>query len=129
MKSKMRLFLIVLATVLGGLSLVLYTTLSEEIILKGISYCTSSLSKLAYGSFTFFISAFLAGFLASLVVVRDNSWPHFLISAAIFGKMLFLLFFGYWAISFWSVTGLHVSLIAGLWAGFFGAAKFPLAPM
>nr|WP_299339937.1 hypothetical protein [Allomuricauda sp.] len=129
MKSRMRVFLIVLATTVGGLSLVLYTTLSEEVILKGISYCASSISKLTYSGITFFVSAFLAGFLASLIVVRDNGWPHFFITTMIVGKMLFLLFFGYWAASFWAVTGLHFSLVAGLWAGFYGAAKFPLAPM
>ncbi|WP_420601970.1 hypothetical protein [Flagellimonas sp.] len=129
MNSRIRALLTILATVIGGLSLVLYTTLSQDIIFDGLSYCTSSSSDLAFGGLATFASAVLAGFIASLIVVRDNHWPHFFISLFIVGKMSFAVLCGQWSGPIWFETGMNLSLLAGLWIGCYGAVKFPLAPV
>lgn len=129
MKLRTRIFLTVLATVIGGLSLQLYTTLSKDVLFNGIQFCTSSNSDLALGTMALFISATFSGFLASLIVVRDNFWPHFFISLFIVGKLSVVALCGQWGGPFWFEAGLHLSLLAGLWLGWYGAVKFPLAPV
>ncbi|WP_136465680.1 hypothetical protein [Flagellimonas onchidii] len=129
MSSRTRVLLTVTATIIGGLSLILYTTLSQEILLDGLSFCTSTNTELMIGGLATFVSAVVAGFLASLIVVRDNYWPHFAISLFILGKMSFAVLCGQWSGPFWFESGLHLSLLAGLWLGYYGANKFPLAPV
>nr|WP_298790072.1 hypothetical protein [uncultured Allomuricauda sp.] len=129
MSSRTRILLTVTATIIGGLSLLLYTTISQEILLNELSFCTSSNIELAFGGLATFLSAIVAGFLASLIVVRDNCWPHFAISLFIVAKMSFAVLCGQWSGPFWFESGLHVSLLAGLWLGYYGANKFPLAPV
>ncbi|MEX0313001.1 MAG: hypothetical protein AB3N18_02410 [Allomuricauda sp.] len=129
MSSRTRVLLTVTATIIGGLSLILYTTLSQEILLDGLSFCTSTNSELMIGGLATFVSAVVAGFLASLIVVRDNYWPHMAISIFIVGKMCFAVLCGQWSGPFWFESGLHLSLLAGVWLGYHGANKFPLAPV
>ncbi|MEZ4811857.1 MAG: hypothetical protein R2819_15985 [Allomuricauda sp.] len=129
MKSRTRILLTVLATVIGGLSLVLYTTLSRDIIFRGLSFCTSSNTDLIFGSLATFTSSTVAGFIAALIVVRDNYWPHFLISLFIIGKMFFAVVCDQWSGPMLFESGLQLSLLAGLWLGRYGANKFPLAPV
>lgn len=127
MNSQRRVFLTLLATVIGGLSLILYTTISQDILFENLSFCTSSNQELLLGGLSLFTSAILAGFIATLIVVKDNFLPHFLISLFIIGKMS-ITACGYWHGPHWFETGLHLTLIGGLWFGRFGAIKFPLAP-
>lgn len=129
MKPRTRIFLTVLATVIGGLSLILYTTLSQEVLFNGISLCTSSNEELIMGTLAMFASSVLSGFIASLVVVRDNSWPHFLLSGFIVIKLSLVALCGQWGGPMWFESGLHLSLVGGLWLGCYGANKFPLAPI
>ena len=129
MKSRTRILLTVLATVIGTLSLVLYTTLSQKVIFKGLSFCTSTNSELAIGGMATFGSAVVSGFIASLIVVRDNYWPHLLISLFILAKMSVLALCGHWSGPMWFESGLHLSLLGGVWLGSYGANKFPLAPI
>lgn len=129
MKSRTRILLTVLATVIGGLSLVLYNTLSRDIIFKGLSFCTSSNTELLFGSLATFASAAVAGFIASLIVVRDNYWPHFFISLFIVVKMSFVVLCDIWSGPMLFESGLQLALLVGLWIGYYGAHKFPLAPV
>nr|WP_298999004.1 hypothetical protein [uncultured Allomuricauda sp.] len=129
MSSKNRVLLTATATLIGALSLILYTTLSRDVLFDNVSYCTSSSGTLLLSGMAVLLSSVVSGFLSSLIVVRDNNWPHVLISFLIVGKMGFLVLCGEWSGPFWFETGQHLSLIAGLWLGSLGAAKFPLAPM
>ncbi|MDC6364850.1 MULTISPECIES: hypothetical protein [Flavobacteriaceae] len=129
MKSKTRILLTVIATVVGGLSLILYTTLSQDIILGGLSFCTSTNMELLFGTLATFASAVIAGFIASLIVVRDNHWPHFFISLFILGKMSLVVVCDQWTGPVLFESGLQFSLLGGLWVGHFSANKFPLAPV
>ncbi|MEO9513652.1 MAG: hypothetical protein ABJN84_14855 [Flavobacteriaceae bacterium] len=128
MNFQTRVFLTVLATIVGGLSLMLYTTISQDILFDSLSFCTSSSQDLILGGISLFTSAILAGFIATLIVVKDNFLPHFFISLFIVGKMSFAAACGQWHGPLWFETGLNLSLIAGLWFGRYGAIKFPLAP-
>ncbi|WP_422351737.1 hypothetical protein [Flagellimonas sp.] len=129
MNSRTRVFLTVLSTVVGGFSLILYTTISHNILFKGLSFCTSSIQELFFGSTAFFLSAVIAGFISTLIVVKDNFLPLFLISLFIIGEFLVLTSSGHWHGPVWFETGLYLSHIGGLWIGCYGAVKFPLAPM
>ncbi|MDC6363198.1 MULTISPECIES: hypothetical protein [Flavobacteriaceae] len=129
MKTRTRLFLTVLATVIGGLCLSLYTTLSQDILFDGMSFCSSSTLDLTLGTLAMFTSAVLTGFISSLIVVRDNLWPHFIISLFIVGKLSMVALCGQWGGPLWFESGVHLSLLGGLWLGCYGAIKFPLAPV
>ncbi len=129
MKPRTRILLSVLATLVGGLSLVLYNTLSRDIIFNGLSFCSSTDIELFMAGLSTFASATIAGFIASLIVVRDNIWPHFLISLFIIAKMAFILVHFHPNGPIWFETALQLSLLGGLWFGRFGANKFPLAPI
>ncbi|MEM9001513.1 MAG: hypothetical protein AAGB24_14720 [Bacteroidota bacterium] len=129
MTAQTRLFLTVISTVVGALSLMLYTTLAQDVLLEGVGFCTSSNLDLVFSGLATFVAATISGFLASLIVVKDNFWPHVLISSFVAGKLFFMTFCGFWNGSFWFETGLHLSSIAGLWLGSYGAIKFPLAPV
>ncbi|MER3373196.1 MAG: hypothetical protein RIM83_01005 [Allomuricauda sp.] len=129
MKSRSRIFLTVLATVIGGLCLQLYATLSKDVLFNGIEFCTSSNFDLVLGTVAMLISAIFSGFIASLIVVRDNNWPHFLISLFVIGKLSVVALCAQWGGPLWFEAGLHLSLLAGLWLGWYGANKFPLAPI
>lgn len=129
MKLRTRIFLTALATVIGGLCLQLYTTLSKDVLFNGIQFCTSSNSDLVLGTMALFISAAFSGFIASLIVVRDNFWPHFFISLFIMGKLSMAALCAQWGGPLWFEVGLHFSLLTGLWLGWYGAEKFPLAPV
>jgi hypothetical protein len=128
MNSRTRVFLTVMATIIGGLSLMLYTTISKDILFDNLSFCTSSSQELVLGSMSLFTSAILAGFISTLIVVKDNFLPHFFISLFIVAKMSFAGICDPWHGPLWFETGLNLSLIGGIWLGRYGAVKFPLAP-
>jgi len=129
MKLRTRVFLTALATVIGGLCLLLYATLSKDVLFNGIQFCTSSNTELVMGTMAMFASAVFSGFIASLIVVRDNFLPHFFISLFIIGKLSVVALCGQWGGPLWFEAGLHFSLLAGLWLGCYCANKFPLAPI
>ncbi|MBO0323062.1 hypothetical protein J0X14_12210 [Muricauda sp. CAU 1633] len=129
MKLRTRIFLTALATAIGGLCLQLYVTLSKDVLFSGIQFCTSSTTDLVLGTMAMFASAVFSGFIASLIVVRDNFWPHFFITLFIIGKLSVVALCGQWGGPLWFEAGLHFSLLAGLWLGWYGAVKFPLAPV
>ncbi|MFD2098460.1 hypothetical protein [Flagellimonas iocasae] len=129
MQSRTRIFLTVLATAIGGCCLQLYVTLSKDVLFNGIQFCTSSNQDLVLGTVAMFLSATFAGFISSLIVVRDNFWPHFFISLFIIGKLSVAALCAPWGGPLWFEIGLHSSLLAGLWLGWYSAEKFPLAPV
>ncbi|WP_222984315.1 hypothetical protein [Flagellimonas meishanensis] len=129
MTSRTRILLSVLATLVGGLALILYNTLSRDIIFNGLNLCSSSDVELFMAGLSTFASASIAGFIASLIVIRDNVWPHFLISLFIVAKMSFILVHLPSNGPIWFESALQLSLLVGLWFGRYCAHKFPLAPV
>nr|WP_299385512.1 hypothetical protein [Allomuricauda sp.] len=129
MNLRTRVLLTVLSTIVGGASLILYTTISQDILFKGLSFCSSSVQELVFGSSAFFFSAVVAGFIATLIVVKDNFLPLFFMSLYVLGKLFVFTTCGQWHGPLWFETGLNLSHLGGLWLGWYGAVKFPLAPM
>jgi hypothetical protein len=129
MSSKNKALLCGLATVFGALTLLLFTTITRDIIFKGLSLCSSSGPELFFGSLTMFTAAVTAGFITSLIVIRKSYLPHILISLAVVAKMSVIANCSFLTSSFLFESSINTSLILGLWLGNYSALKFPLAPV
>ncbi len=129
MSSKNKRLLCALATVFGGFSLLLFTTITKDILFKNLSLCSSTGLELLFGSFTMFTAAVTAGFITSLIVVRKTHLPHILLSLGVLAKMSIMANCSYLTGAFLFELGVNSSLILGLWLGNYSALKFPLAPV
>ncbi|MDT0607756.1 hypothetical protein [Croceitalea rosinachiae] len=129
MTARNRMLLTLAATVIGGFSLAVFSKISKDILFDGLSLCSSTSLDITLGSLLLFTSSLLAGFIASIIVVRDNYLPHIFISTAILAKMSFIAVCGQAVSQVWLDTGLSITLILGLWLGYYAALKFPLAPI
>lgn len=129
MNLRTRVMLTVLSTAVGGFSLILYSTISKDILFKGLSFCSSSTQELVLGTSAFFLSAVVAGFISTLIVVKDNFVPLFFLSFYVICKLFVFTTCGQWHGPIWFETSLNVSHLGGLWLGWYGAVKFPLAPV
>ena len=123
------LLLTAAATVIGCSSLDLFTKISQDIILDGLRYCSLGPYDLFLGPMLLFTSAVLAGFMASLVVVRQNRLPHIAMALYVLGKIMFFVSCDTFSAPFWFSLGLNGCLFLGIWLGNYTAHKFPLAPM
>jgi len=129
MNRSNRLLLTVAATVIGCSSLILFTKISKDIILNGLRYCSLQPQDFFLGPFLLFTSAVLAGFMASIVVIRKNKFPHMAMSIYVLGKIVFFVSCDTFSAPFWFDVGLNTALFSGIWFGNHTAQKFPLAPM
>ena len=129
MSSKNKALLCAIATVFGALSLLLFTTITRDILFRGLSLCSSTGIELLFGSLTMFTSAVTAGFITSLIVIRKSYLPHILISLAVVAKMSMIANCSFLTGSFLFESGINASLVFGLWLGNYSALKFPLAPV
>lgn len=128
MNKRLYTTLILVSSVLGVLILLLYTTLTKSILFKGFSLCTSTNLELLLLESSLFTSAWVTGFIASIMVMRRSILPHVFVSLFLLGKFLFFencssiqsyLVFEYSS---------NLTLLAGLWIGHYSAVKFPLMP-
>ena len=129
MTYRTKSLLTVMATLVGALSLLLFTTLAKDIFFGNVTFCTSSVSALALKTAAIFSAGIIAGFMSSLIVVRDNLLPHLVISGLVLVKMCYVVSCGQTGNPMWFDTLMDFSLIPGLWLGCYGALKFPLAPV
>lgn len=129
MAYRTKLLLTVTATILGALSLLLFATLAKDVFFANVSFCGSSTVDLTLKTVAVFSAGVIAGFMAALIVVRNNLLPHLAISAFVIVKMFFLAGCAQTGNPVWFDTLLDFSLIPGLWLGCYGALKFPLAPI
>ncbi|NKI32481.1 hypothetical protein [Croceivirga thetidis] len=129
MSRRLYTTLISAATVMGVLILVLYTTLTKSVFFKGFSLCTASNTELVLLESSLFASAWVSGFIVSLMVVRKSILPHIFVSLFILAKfMIFENCEGFQGILSFE-SGSNAMLLAGLWAGHLSAVRFPLMPM
>lgn len=117
-----------MAIIFSVFSFVLFTKISRDILFEGLNFCSSSIQQLLFGSLTLTASAMITGFMASLLVMRRNHLPHFIISAVIVVHLVTSTSCTFWTAPFFFETGIHASMLAGLWLGNHGARKFPLVP-
>jgi len=129
MSHRNRMWLTFAATLIGGFSLAVFSKITRDILFDGLSICSSTSLDITLGSLSLMMSSLLAGFMASIIVIRDNYLPHIFISFFILIKMSFVLTYSQWANQIWFDVGLSMALIAGLWLGHYAALKFPLAPV
>lgn len=129
MKPKTQLGLIILSTLTGILTLLLFTTLVQDVFFKNINYCISGLGDLTVKTFALFSAGAIVGFKASLIVIRSNFWPHMVMTLAVFAQFFFIVGCPMSANPFWFDLLQNALLVFGLWLGSYGALKFPLAPV
>lgn len=129
MARRTKILITFIASMVGILSLWLYTTLVQEVLIDGLSYCASSRSELLLGTLGIFGAGLVGGFMASLIVVRSNFLPHILMSTFVVGKLFFVVLCDAMSGPLWYETGLGIALMMGLWSGCLAAHKFPLAPV
>ncbi len=127
MKNK-TIFRIILATVVGELALILFTTFAQEILFDGIRYSTSSNFDIYVGGFATFIAAVLAGIITTLINRRWNYIPQTIISILIFIETSFLIFSGKTDDPIWADALAGLSLILGIWLGYLMVKRFFLKP-
>jgi len=129
MTVRNRNLLTITATVIGGFSLVVFSKISRDIIFDGLNLCSTTAFNMTFGSLALFTSSLLAGFMASIIVIRNNYLPHIFLSVFILAKMSFMAVCEQWVSQIWFEVGLSAALITGLWLGHYAALKFPLAPV
>ena len=128
MKPIFRLRLTLFATLIGLSTLVLYTTLVEDILFKGVAFCNASGLQLAFKTIGMMSAGLVTGFLTSLLVVQDNYYPNVVLSMAVIIKVFLISACEPMASPFWYDAVLGSSLLSGLWAGYYAGVKFPLSP-
>ena len=128
MKPKLRLGLTIFATLIGLSTLLLYTTLVQDVLFKGVTFCTATGLQLTLKTMGIWSAGLVTGFLTSLLVLQDNYYPNIVLSGAVILKIFALVGCASFGSPFWYDTILNMSLLLGLWMGYYGGVKFPLSP-
>jgi len=110
---------IILAALTGELALALFTTVAQEVLFGGIDFYTSSPFDILFGGFATFMAAILAGSVASMIIKNNNYWPHVLISLLVVAEMGYLISTGRTSGPFWFSIASGLSLIVGVWFGYY----------
>lgn len=128
MSPKLRLGLTIFATLIGLSTLVLYTTLVQDVIFKQVTFCQATGLQLTLKTMGIWSAGLITGFLTSLLVLQDNYYPNVVLSTAVLLKIFVFVGCDSMANPFWFDTILSFSLISGLWIGYYAGVKFPLSP-
>lgn len=123
MSTKSSYKYIILASVLGEIAFILLTTISQEVLYDGISFATSSNLDIIFGGFATFIAAVIAGIIAAAIVKASTYIPHTIISILILVEMAYLMNSGKLANPIWFDILSGLSLIMGIWLGYFIVKK------
>jgi len=116
--------MIILAVVLGEITLILLTTVAQEIMFDGIDYYSSPLSYIFFGGLATFLAAVLAGMAAAVLVKGTSRAPHLIISLIILLETIYLLASGILNGPLWFDLLSAIALIVGVWAGHYAARSF-----
>ena len=128
MKPKLRIGLSIFATLIGLSTLLLYTTLVQDVIFKEIAFCNATGIQLTFKTMGIWSAGIVTGFLTSLLVLQDNYYPNLVLSAVVLLKIFVFAGCDSMANPFWYDAVLSFSLLSGLWMGYYGGVKFPLSP-
>lgn len=118
MKNGILILRIIGGTIIGEISLIVLTTIAQEVLYDGISYIESPMSDIIFGGLATFVAAILAGMIAGLVGGKRNFWPPLLISFIIMIEMTYLISQGITKDPIWFDCLAGFSLIVGIWLGF-----------
>lgn len=128
MNSRTRWGLTIFAMVFGLFIMTLYTTLVEDVFFKNVAFCSATgLQLLAKGT-ALTSAGLITGFLASLLVLQDNHYPNIFLSVIVPINSFFFVGCAASMEPFWYGFISDLSLIVGLWLGYFLAIRFPLRP-
>lgn len=112
-----RVLKIILAVLLGEITLILLTTVAQEVLFDGIDYHTSETIEIFLGGIATFLSAVVAGMVASWVVDGLSSIPPLVISLIILLETTYLIMKEVLTGPFWFDFLSAVFLVVGIWAG------------
>ncbi len=116
--------IIILAAVLGEITLILLTTLAQEVLFDGIDYYASSMSEIVFGGMATFMAAVLAGMVAAVPVKAMSRIPQLIISIIIVLETTYLMASGSLNGPGWFDLLASGSLIIGVWAGHYTSRVF-----
>lgn len=110
---------IIAAVLVGEITLILLTTVAQEVLFDGISYSSSSTLELIIGGLGTFIAAVLAGIMARWVgKAYCRIVPH-IISLLILAETTYLISMNRTLDPIWFDGIAGASLILGVWVGYF----------
>ncbi|MCO6478277.1 MAG: hypothetical protein J5I94_16720 [Phaeodactylibacter sp.] len=110
---------IILAVIAGEAILVFLITIVQESIFGGITFTHSPWHHLLLGGAGTFLSAFIAGLAAYLLVDKRSVAPHIIISLLIGAESTWLILYGGSPDPAWFEVMATSSLLAGVWLGAF----------
>ena len=110
--------LVILAIIGGEISLVLLTTIAQEVLFDGIRYRSSPLFDLVVGGTATFLAAVLAGFIARLIAGAHHLVVPLVISLIVTLETGYLISRQISGDPLWFDVLAGASLIIGIWLGF-----------
>jgi len=128
MNPRLRLGLSIFTTLVGLSTLLLYTTLVQDVLFKGVSFCNATGIQLTLKTMGLWSAGMVTGFLTSLLVLQDNYYPNVVLSAAVLFKVFLFMGCDSLAHPLWFDAVMVFSLLSGLWMGYYGGVKFPISP-
>lgn len=114
----LKIFKTLLAIIIGELVLVLATTFAQEVLFDGIGL-TSPLPELLLGGLATFVAAILAGFAARIIMKEPIKMVAIVISILIATETSYLTIADKTADPVWFDILAGISLIVGVWIGFY----------
>ena len=124
MSSKSSFKYVILAIVLGEISLVLLTTIAQEVLYDGISFATSSNNDIMFGGLATFLAAVIAGIVAAAITKASTRVPPSIISILVLAEMTYLMISGKLTNPIWFDVLSGLSLILGIWLGYYIVKKY-----
>lgn len=117
MKTIRNIFEVIVAVVAGESTLVFLITIVQEHIFGGITYTESPWFDIIFGGLGTFVSAFLAGVSAYLIVGKRTLAPILIMTALVLLESTWLLFFSGSKDPLWFDAMASFSLLVGIWLG------------
>lgn len=115
---------IIAAVILGEIALILLTTVAQVVLVDGVYWATSSNQDLAVGGGATLLAGIISGFLASLIVGKDNYIPHIFISILIASETIYLFSTGRFNEPLWFDFVSSALLVITIWIGYYMYQKF-----
>jgi len=113
----------VVGIIVGEFSLVILTTIAQEVLVDGVDWQTSSQIDLAIGGVATGLAGVLTGIIASCIGGKNNPWPVRIISVLVAVETTYLIVSGKSGSTLWFSIVSAVALIVSIWIGFYVLRK------
>lgn len=114
----------VVATLVGEFSLVVLTTVAQEVLVDGVDWQHSSNFDLTVGGLATLLAGVLTGIIASYIGGNNDPWPVRIISLLVVIETTYLIVADKAGNTLWFSIASSVSLIAAIWIGYYLLRKF-----